>query len=306
MDAIFQQKLRRWLEDNWNIKPCNLSLYETALTLDKYENYEYLGDALLDFIIADILLHTFPLKDPKWFTNKRTTIVSNKNLYDIAQKLNVVPFILYPKNNAGSYNVGIKTLSDIIEALIGAIYLDLGLNATVRSIRTIFQLDTIQDDVKIVELDPQGFLLTWIAERKFPKVEYEVRQLDVEKFETFAKFTVGSWHFEGTGIGRTLKESRKECDRQLLKWLQKNDNEIRHAHTIEETKNSEYALQTLHYLLQKYNMALPEYTIVQKNTGWYASGSCIWNGRKYTGCGFGHNKKEAKNQVALMILKDIQ
>jgi ribonuclease-3 len=119
--------------------PIDVSLYEKALRHSSYisdkdarltndnQRLEFLGDAVLSAVVAEYLYKNFPDKDEGYLTNLRSIIVSRKSLNDVAQKIGVHRLVkkkLDKNKRAHSIN------GDAFEALIGAIYLDRGLNYT--------------------------------------------------------------------------------------------------------------------------------------------------------------------------------
>lgn len=90
------------------------------------ERLEFLGDAILDAIVAEILFNRFPHRDEGFLTEMRTRIVNRDQLSDLAHKMGLVNFIqMKPelqKNHTAVKSIG----GNALEALIGAIYLDRG------------------------------------------------------------------------------------------------------------------------------------------------------------------------------------
>ncbi len=117
------------------ILPFDLSLYRQALThksavskpnrnLSAYnERLEYLGDALLSAIVAEVLYKKFPTKDEGFLTKMRSRIVSRSRLNEVALKMELHQFVTAHTQKALDQT---HILGDSLEALIGAIYLDRG------------------------------------------------------------------------------------------------------------------------------------------------------------------------------------
>ncbi len=103
------------------------------------ERLEFLGDAILEFIISNFLYEKFPQKEEGWLTNLRSNVVRTTALAQIAKTLNFGKHILMSrgeKEAKGNQNPSI--LADTTEAIIGAIYLDQGLKETQDFIETNF------------------------------------------------------------------------------------------------------------------------------------------------------------------------
>lgn len=113
--------------------PGNLDLYELAITHKSAcltlpdgtsvnnERLEYLGDAILNAIIADYLYMQFPESDEGFLTQLRSKIVKRKELNKLAYLLGISPIIL---TNNRQHQEKINILGNALEAIIGAIYLD--------------------------------------------------------------------------------------------------------------------------------------------------------------------------------------
>ena len=91
------------------------------------ERLEFLGDAILDAIIADYLFKTFPTKDEGFLTEMRSKIVSRVQLNKLSQKLGLEKLI---RLDSSSSNIYRSFQGDAFEALVGAMYLDRGYNFT--------------------------------------------------------------------------------------------------------------------------------------------------------------------------------
>lgn len=117
------------------IVPINISLYKQALTHKSSvskpgkniwaynERLEYLGDALLSAIVAEVLYKKFPTKDEGFLTKMRSRIVSRSRLNDVARKMELQNYVMAQTQKALDQT---HILGDSLEALIGAIYLDRG------------------------------------------------------------------------------------------------------------------------------------------------------------------------------------
>ena len=109
------------------------------------ERLEFLGDAVLDTVIADYLFKTFPLKDEGFLTEMRSKIVSRVSLNKLAQRLGLESLIQLETSSSNVYR---SFQGDAFEALIGALYLDKGFRFTRhilldRVIRQFFNMDEL-------------------------------------------------------------------------------------------------------------------------------------------------------------------
>lgn len=121
--------------------PGNLSLYRLAFrhksvaqSLKKgiknsNERLEFLGDAVLGSVVAEVLFKLYPYEDEGFLTELRSKIVNRVNLNQLARKLGFEQLIQYDTRMVNSTRQS-SLLGDAFEALVGAIYLDKGYDFT--------------------------------------------------------------------------------------------------------------------------------------------------------------------------------
>jgi ribonuclease-3 len=121
--------------------PGNLSLYKLAFrhksvaqnvkkgVKNSNERLEFLGDAVLGSVVAEVLFKLYPYEDEGFLTELRSKIVNRVNLNQLARKLGFEQLIQYDNRMVNSARQG-SLLGDAFEALIGAIYLDKGYDFT--------------------------------------------------------------------------------------------------------------------------------------------------------------------------------
>ena len=122
------------LEKKINIKFRNRKLLVQSLTHkshDKNENnekIEFLGDRVLGLVIAKKLLDLYPDEREGALDKKFASLVNKKTCLEVAHKINLEKFILILNSSNKRIKIEDKIISDSCEALIGAVYLDKGLN----------------------------------------------------------------------------------------------------------------------------------------------------------------------------------
>src|SRR6195952_2103232 len=121
--------------------PGNLSLYRLAFrhksvaqnvkkgVKNSNERLEFLGDAVLGSVVAEVLFKLYPYEDEGFLTELRSKIVSRNNLNALGRKLGLEQLIEYDNRMVGSTRQG-SLLGDAFEALVGAVYLDQGYDFT--------------------------------------------------------------------------------------------------------------------------------------------------------------------------------
>jgi len=95
-----------------------------------FEKLEFLGDAVLGFIVGRYLYETYPDANEGFLTQMRTKLVSGKALSGIAQRMGLGNLVLMsPKALRSGFNTNPRILEDVLESLIGAVFLDAGMVA---------------------------------------------------------------------------------------------------------------------------------------------------------------------------------
>lgn len=112
---------------------------EKPIALRDNERLEFLGDAILDVIVSDILLESFPSANEGQLSKMRAAVVNEKTLAQVARSLDIQSCVRLGKGEAqtGGHDKA-SILSSTFEALIAAIYLDGGFNAVYPVIRHLF------------------------------------------------------------------------------------------------------------------------------------------------------------------------
>ena len=101
---------------------------KSSETLYNNERLEFLGDAILGAIIGEYLFKKYPNKDEGFLTQLRSKIVNRKNLHELALKFGINNFL--KTNLSKKDKLKSSAYGDAFEALIGALYLDLGYEQT--------------------------------------------------------------------------------------------------------------------------------------------------------------------------------
>jgi len=170
------QSLAGWLEETIGHKPANIGLFERAITHasraeENYERLEFLGDRVLGFVIADWLYGLFPDEPEGKLSRRLNVLVARSTCAEIARELGVPAHMRLGKQAQGdgafdSDNV----LGDIVESLIGAIWLDGGLEAARNVIRVAWAERVNREDS--APKHPKSALQEWAAANGRKPPEY--------------------------------------------------------------------------------------------------------------------------------------
>lgn len=185
--------------------------------MQSYQRLEFLGDAILDFIVGEWLYRKYPEAPEGTLTELRRILVNTVALADIVKVFGLDRFIIYKKDE--DFYLASSTLADIYEALVAAIYLDGGLRRATKFVeRTLFKYaDVVLHSPKFINY--KGRLLEVLqSEGKRPR--YVV--LETSGPEHSPQFTVGVYRDEellGIGVGSSKKRAEQRAASQALKKI---------------------------------------------------------------------------------------
>jgi ribonuclease III len=198
------------------------SLRELALTHRSYafehdqpthnERLEFLGDAVLGVVVTDMAYREFPDLPEGELAKLRAAIVNMSALADVARELDVGRFLLLGKGeemSGGRDKTSI--LADVVEALLGAVYLDRGLTTASKLITRLFRPRMIAYVRGEGERDYKTILQELASAEVHVLPEYRIseRGPDHQKEFTATVFLAGtSW---GSGRGRSKKEAEQQA-----------------------------------------------------------------------------------------------
>ena len=184
------------------------------------ERLEFLGDAVLDAAVGDIVYRHFPGKREGFLTNTRSKLVQRETLNRLAQEMGITQLILSNGRSSAhnSYMGG-----NAFEALVGALYLDRGYNACMRFIqkRILDQMINI-DKVAYKEVNFKSKLIEW-AQKNRVKIEFALKEQHKDKngspVFTYMVVLEGVEGCDATGYSK--KESQQMASKRTLEKLRK-------------------------------------------------------------------------------------
>ena len=178
-----------WLTERLGVEFSDPGLLGRALTHRSHsaannERLEYLGDAVLSFVVAEILFRRFPDASEGELSRYRASLVSGEALAVIAADLGLGEHLLLGDGEMKSGGQRRATiLADALEAVFGAIYLDQGLGAARRVAECLFH-DALSALPSAAELkDPKTRLQEWLQGRGFALPAYTVLEVTGEPHE---------------------------------------------------------------------------------------------------------------------------
>ncbi len=211
--------------------PHNIEIYKQALLhksssvktqgrLVNNERLEFLGDAILDAVVADIVYKKFEGKREGFLTNTRSKIVQRETLNNIAINIGLDKLIKYSSKQSShnSYMSG-----NAFEALVGAIYLDRGYETCMKFMekRIIGQYINLEK-ISRKEVNFKSKLIEWSQKNKF-EIEFRLigQSLDESQNPIFETQILVENISGGTGKGYSKKESQQEAAHATMTMIKK-------------------------------------------------------------------------------------
>lgn len=215
----YEKELSRLIKSSFGFKPKKISLYKQALRhksaareirdglKDSNERLEFLGDAILDAVVAHYLFQTYPFKDEGFLTKLRSKIVSRSQLNRLAKELKINSLLEMNLNGSVKH----KSLDgNALEAIIGAIYMDKGFRTTQKIIiERILKVHVNIGELEKTETNYKSKLLEW-AQKERKKVVFKVtdeKDMGYQKIYS-VKVIVGGEPM-GSGTGTSKKEAEQ-------------------------------------------------------------------------------------------------
>ena len=203
------------------------------------ERLEFLGDAILDAIVGDIVYEHFPGKREGFLTNTRSKIVQRETLNKLANDLGITRLIL-SSGHSQSHNSYLG--GNAFEALVGALYLDHGYTACMKFMKKQILGELINiDKVAYKEVNFKSKLIEWTQKHKIC-LEFKPLSFgkDKEGSPTFSFQVVLEGIACGEGSGYSKKESQQEAAKVTLQYIRKN---TKFADKIFKAKQKRIALE---------------------------------------------------------------
>ena len=212
--------LIKFIINHFGYRPTSLVHFKLAIShrsgdikedIESNERLEFLGDAILDAVVAEYLFKKFPGNDEGYLTKLKSKVVNRKTLAFIGEKMQIRAVLNYNQ----SRNLNISSLEgNAFEAIIGAIYLDGGFEAAKKSLqnhvlRKFVDLNKLLEE----EIDFKSRLIIW-CQKKRMKIDFVV--IDEQHIH-------GAWEYEVSiqinkrDFGRGKASSKKQAEQVAAK-----------------------------------------------------------------------------------------
>ena len=218
-----EQISREFLNELVGTKIKNIKTYQRAFTHKSalkryeglegsYETLEFMGDSVLGFIVTKHLFDLHEKEQEGFLTKARTKMVRGKTLCEISKVLGLDKYIMMDeKGERNGWNTNEHIMEDVFEAMVGAIYIDLGMvhakNFVLESFKKV-KTSLVDDNYK-------DQLMRWCQALKYPLPDYVLA--NTTPAGVFCIQVVVDGHGEGFGYATTKKQAEQNAAEIVLK-----------------------------------------------------------------------------------------
>lgn len=205
----------------------NNALTHRSVSKTNNERLEFLGDALLSYIIAQELYHKFPEATEGDLSRLRSNLVKGETLSKIARKFHLGEYLNLGVGElrSGGFNRS-SILADALEAIIGAIYLDSNIDSCRECVLSWYQSHFEDPNLFYRLKDPKTRLQEYCQARQLPLPEYKIKKVEGEQHaQVFTVIcTVVGVPRESVCSDTTRRKAEQKAADELITWLE-NEND---------------------------------------------------------------------------------
>ena len=216
------------LFDILKIRPKDHKLYELALTHPSfnseantkhqdYERLEFVGDAVIGLVSADLIYNLHEEMDQGLMSKLRSYLVCSKSLANYSRKIKLFDYVQIGHSiSSNQLEKSDKILEDVFEALMGAIYLDLGINTAYRIVKDFLYKDIKNTGIDVL-IDAKTKLQEDIQSEYREAVKYElIDEYGPAHDRTFEVQVTFNGLILGKGVGKSKKAAEEAAARDAL------------------------------------------------------------------------------------------
>ncbi|TVQ11682.1 MAG: ribonuclease III [Balneolaceae bacterium] len=196
---------------------------ESLAHTESYEQLEFLGDAVLDLIVTELIFRNFPQNDEGFMTKLRSKLVKEPTLASLANEMGLPQMIEVGKRvRTQGIEQKDSVLSDIFEAVIGALYKDKGFDWTAHFVIGVYEKYIDLDVLAVTHDNFKSILLELTQAQKLSTPEYRVmRESGPDHNKTFVVGVYLNGTRYGQGEGKNKKRAEQIAAAEALKKLSK-------------------------------------------------------------------------------------
>jgi ribonuclease III len=190
-------------------------------SLEDNERLEFLGDAILDFLVGEWLYHRYPEMPEGDLTRMRSALVHTEQLADFARKLELGRGLRLGRGEIlGGGRERDALLCDEFEALVGALYIDSGLNSVKEFLYPILERAALDIIANHKTEDPKSMLQEWAQAQGYETPAYVTCSVEgPDHSREFEVKVLINENITATGRGKSKQAAEKNAARELLKMI---------------------------------------------------------------------------------------
>lgn len=208
------------------IKPVFLkqALTHCSAGSDNYERFEFLGDSILSFIIANELFNRFPLQSEGQLSRLRSFLVKGEMLAEIARELELGDFLFLGQGElkSGGFRRA-SILADALEAIFAAVFLDGGIEAAKEVILNVYRSRLEDPNLNDCLKDAKTQLQEYLQAEKYALPEYSLTKIEGDEHDQifYISCSIDGMSQTAFGQGPNRRKAEQMAAKSMLLQLQK-------------------------------------------------------------------------------------
>ena len=201
----------------------NRALTHRSKTKKNYERLEFLGDSILGFVIAEVLFEKFPDSDEGKLSQVRSKLVKGVTLAKLALKLQVDEYIILGDSEKNGTHKREKILEDVVEAIIGAVYLDSEFTTVKRVVLGWYSEIFATEDFDVVKVkDNKSALQEILLQQGYNLPIYEIVSIDGKDHEQIFTVSVACAEYDVSinAEGKSRKKAEQAAAGKMIKIIE--------------------------------------------------------------------------------------
>jgi len=183
------------------------------------ERLEFLGDAVLQLIVTDLLYESYPMLAEGQMAKVRAAAVSKPTLAEVARSLGLGEHVeLAPSEESTGGRDKDSILADVVEAIIGAVYLDQGLGPARELVLSLWS-DRVAERAREPGIKDYKTRLQELAARAGHRPVYKVVGTGPDHDRRFSAVVSIDGADQGSGVGRSKRQAEQQAAQQALEKL---------------------------------------------------------------------------------------
>ncbi len=186
---------------------------------DSYERLEFLGDAVLDLIAAEILFKKYQKNDEGFLTKIRAKLVRGESLAEFSSRLGLEE-IMEVGEKGGNVKISKSILADVFESIVAAIYITKGYSKAFKFVERVFKSYVDFDNLVNTIDNYKSALLEFTQAQRLPLPQYKlISESGPGHNRTFEVMVLIGSDEMGTGIGKSKKKAEQLAAEVALQAL---------------------------------------------------------------------------------------